>query len=209
MTKKKATQAKQTGAKRDEYGLTMKQRQFADLYRGGPNEVRGNAAACYQEVYPRASKASAETKGPAMVRNVQVSEYLALRAAEASEQSDITQERVLREVGRIALCDVRRVFDERGGLRHPHDWDDETAAAVSSVEVVTKVLPTPRDEPPEIEYVHKIRFWDKNSAAEKLMKHLGMFEADNRQKSPLDDLPRDVLALILSRLRGDGPGLDR
>jgi hypothetical protein len=30
----------------------------------------------------------------------------------------------------------------------------------------------------------KIKLWDKNAALEKLMKHLGLYETDNRQKAP-------------------------
>ena len=50
----------------------------------------------------------------------------------------------------------------------------------------------------------KIKFWDKNSALEKLFKHMGLFEADNRQKNPffgdLANLPLPLVQLIQQRL---------
>lgn len=49
------------------------------------------------------------------------------------------------------------------------ELDAETAAALASVEVVTRSIGDG-----EVEYVHKYRFWDKNSALEKLGKHLAM-----------------------------------
>jgi hypothetical protein len=50
--------------------------------------------------------------------------------------------------------------------------------------------------------IKKVRFWDKNSAIEKLMKHLGSFEKDNLQRAgALADLPRDELKMIEDKLR--------
>src|SRR3546814_2034996 len=55
------------------------------------------------------------------------------------------------------------------------DLDDDTAAAVASVEVVTKPGEVDADGKRTVEHAHKIKFWDKNSALEKIAKHLGMF----------------------------------
>ena len=38
--------------------------------------------------------------------------------------------------------------------------------------------------------------------ADLLAKHVGLYEADNKQKSPLDGLPRDVLKMVVDKLRG-------
>ena len=52
------------------------------------------------------------------------------------------------------------------------------AAALASVEVDEL-----REEGAVVGVTQKIKFWDKNSAIEKAMKHLGMFERDNAQKN--------------------------
>jgi phage terminase small subunit len=96
-----------------------------------------------------------------------------VKAGAARAEIDIA--RTLKEMVRLGTSDIRRLFDGNGALRPLHDLDDDTAAAIASVEVITKRLPGIGDDPPEIEYVHKIKMWDKNSALEKIGKHLGMF----------------------------------
>ncbi len=90
--------------------------------------------------------------------------------AEGADRAGITVARVLQEIGRLGFADLRKGFDNHGGLKRPQDWDDDFAASVASIEVVTKNL-----SEGEVEYVHKIKTWDKNSALEKLAKHLNMF----------------------------------
>jgi len=75
----------------------------------------------------------------------------------------------LREMVRIGHSDLRRAFDKDGRVKPPKDWDDDFAAAVSSVEATTTV----KDD--KAETVYKIKLGDKNSAIEKIAKHLGMF----------------------------------
>jgi len=108
----------------------------------------------------------------------------------SAEKAEATVERVLKELSRIGFSDIRKAFDENGNLLAPVEWDDDFAASIASIEVVTKVLPGEADEEQEpqghggslrrrrnakVEYVHKIKVWDKNSALEKIAKHLGMF----------------------------------
>lgn len=100
--------------------------------------------------------------------------YLQGRGAERAE---ISVEKVLREMARLAFSDPRALFTERGELRSIHDLDDDAAAAVASVEVVTRQLPRAKGEEVEVEYVHKVKMWDKNSALDKIARHLGMLDA--------------------------------
>lgn len=107
-----------------------------------------------------------------------------------ANRAEISVATVLREFGRIGFADIRKAFDENGNLLAPADWDDEFAASVSSIEVVTRSLPGEADDELDaqphggalarkrnarVEYVHKIKTWDKNSSLDKIGKHLGMF----------------------------------
>ena len=80
-------------------------------------------------------------------------------------------EDVLRELGKLALSDLRKLYNEEGGLLAVSDLPDDIAAAVSSVEVVT-TYPNGKDAPPE--YVKKYKLWDKNAALANLAKHFGL-----------------------------------
>lgn len=52
--------------------------------------------------------------------------------------ADITAERVMLELGRIAFRDARKAWDANGQLVPMHELDDDTAAALAGVEFETK-----------------------------------------------------------------------
>lgn len=129
-----------------------------------------------------------------MLSDPMVSERVQQLIAERSQRTEITADRVLREVARIGLSDVRRLFTKTGTMKPIHELDDDTAAAVASVEVMEEFSGRGEDRV-LVGHVKKIKLWDKNSAAEKLMKHLGLFEKDNAQGA---DALRSVLVEFVS-----------
>jgi phage terminase small subunit len=92
----------------------------------------------------------------------------------AAERVEITQAMVLAELAKIGFSDIRKLFGPGGALKRVEDLDDETAAFVSSVKVVTRRLPGGGEG--EVEHVAEIKQWDKLSALEKIGKHIGMFK---------------------------------
>lgn len=85
--------------------------------------------------------------------------------------------RMLVELARLALVDVRDLLNPvTGAPLPPGKWPDHAAAAVESV--TTKV-----------DGSITIKVASKSRSLETYMRHLGMFERDNRQKTdPLADL---------------------
>lgn len=126
------------------------------------------------------SKTSARHMACLMLQEPAIIERVQQLIAERSQRTEITADRVLREVARIGLSDVRRLFTKTGTMKPIHELDDDTAAAVASVEVMEEFSGRGEDRV-LVGHVKKIKLWDKNSAAEKLMKHLGLFEKDNGQ----------------------------
>lgn len=104
---------------------------------------------------------------------------------------------MIQEAARIGLLDPARLFDEKGNLLPINDIPAEVRAAIASIEVGEVEI-----DGEVTTRVKKIKLWDKNSALEKLMKHLGSFERDNQQKAGLfDAIPREKLAEIEGKLR--------
>lgn len=100
-------------------------------------------------------------------------------------RAEVSVERVLTELARIGFSDIRKVFTETGALKPVHEWDDDTAASIASVEVVTRPgADVDEDGNRSVEYVHKIKAWDKNSALEKLGKNLKMFIERHAHENP-------------------------
>src|SRR5690606_34339950 len=93
-----------------------------------------------------------------------------------ADKAEVSIARVLDEMRKLGFSDIRRAFTPGGSILSPEDWDDDFAAAVAAVEVVSRnTNEKDADGRTVIEHVHKIKMWDKNSALEKLAKHLGMF----------------------------------
>lgn len=105
---------------------------------------------------------------------------------EAQKRTEITLDRVLQEMAKVAFSDLRKVLGPEGVLLDPSEWDDETAGAIASLEVVTVPAGKDAEGNPTIERVHKIKAWDKMAALEKLGKHLGL--ADRSAEKQIDTL---------------------
>jgi len=131
------------------------------------------------EAYVEAGYAPNDGNASRLKGNEKVQARLAELTEAGALRAEVTVERVLSELARIGFSDLRRAFDADGRLRRPEEWDDETAAAISSVEVVTRPAGGG-----EVEYVHKLKLWDKNSALEKLGKHLKMFVDRTAHENP-------------------------
>lgn len=103
-----------------------------------------------------------------LMKNDEIAARIAELKERGAQRAEVSIERVLTELGRIGFSDLRKGFDENGNIKRVEDWSDDFAAAVASVEVITRSLGAG-----EVEHVHKLRLWDKNSALEKIAKHLG------------------------------------
>jgi hypothetical protein len=135
VTKKKA--GKKAPIKRkprlevDEYGLNHKEHEFADHWRGGVDEVRGNAKRSYMKVYPRASEKTAEVEGSKLLRLPKIDSYLRMKADDLSEKADINAEWVLNQAVKVhEMCmQVSPVLNRKGEQIYIETPDGEEVPA--------------------------------------------------------------------------------
>lgn len=100
---------------------------------------------------------------------------------------------LLEEGTRLAFADLRKLFHNDGRLKAPHELDDDTAKAIASFKRTDKKVG-------DVTYTtYEYKFWDKNSALERLYKHKGLFEVDNKQKGP------STLEALYERIVGTKP----
>lgn len=154
---------------------------FVEAYIGnGGNATEAAKAAGY-------SPKTAYSQGGRLLKRVEVAKAIAERRAELAETHGLTTDRILRECARIAFYDPRKLFKDDGSMKAVHELDDDTAAALASVEVeeITAGETT-------IGLTRKVKSWDKNAAIDKAMKHLGLFEQDNRQTRPVTIIANDL-----------------
>lgn len=144
-------------------GLNDKQHRFIEEYLIDLNATQAAIRAGYSE---KTSRSIAQR----LLTNVDIQNAISEAKKSRSKRTQITQDRVLQEFAKIGFSDIRNLFTEGGNLRPLSELDAETAAAISSVEVVTKNLGDG-----EVEYVHKIKMWDKVGSLTQMGRHLGMF----------------------------------
>ena len=167
--------------------LTAKQQRFVEEYLIDLNATQAATRAGYSEK-------TARSIGQENLTKPEVIEAITAAQAARSERTEIKVDRVVAELAAIGLSDPRRFFTATGELRAIHTLDDEAAAALASVEVVTK----PAGEG-AVEYVHKIKAWDKVSALDKLMRHLGGYAPEQHEHTGKDGGPIELSDLELGK----------
>jgi len=170
--------------------LNAKQSRFVQEYLIDLNATQAAIRAGY-------SKKTAHVIGAENLGKPKIAAAIADAQSQRSERTGITQDRVLAELAKIGFSDLRRVLSAGGGLLDPQSWDDDTAGAIGSLEVVTRPgSDVDENGNREIEYVHKIKAWDKLSALEKLGKHLGMFQGQEGSVDNVADALRDIASKL-------------
>ena len=148
-----------------------------EMIKNGGNATQAAIVAGYSAKSAKVTGSQLLTD-PNIAAQIEAARSVAVSKAEAI--TGVSIERTLRECGRIAYADPRKLFGPDGNPIPIPDLDDDLAAAVASIEHVEEF--TGRGADRELTgYTKKIKLWDKNSAIEKAMKHLGLFEKDHRQ----------------------------
>jgi phage terminase small subunit len=120
--------------------------------------------------------------------------YIDKEIAERSKRTGINQDRVIRELARIAFVNANDVINIDEATLKDNATEDDTAA-IASVKV--KTIPTKDGEGVERE----IKLTDKLKALELLGKHLGMFK-DKVELSVLD-AEKNKLDSIINQFKDD------
>lgn len=81
------------------------------------------------------SEKTAGSQGFDLLKKPEIAARIGELTKRTLQQADITAERVMLELARLAFADERKLWDENGNLKPPHELDDDTAAAVSSMEM--------------------------------------------------------------------------
>jgi len=122
------------------------------------------------------SAKTAGVTGAKLLKDSRVSLEVSKRRSQIILDHELSTDRTIREVSRLAFSDPRNIMHTDGRIKMLHELDAATAAAVASFEV---------DEKGVIKY----KFWDKNSALDKAAKVQGLYEKDNAQTAdPLREL---------------------
>ncbi len=152
-------------------GLRPKQQRFVLEYLVDLNATQAALRAGY-------SKNTAVKQASRLLGIVGIQTAISERQAEMAEKLKITAERVAQEYSVVAFLDYRIFFDKEGNLIPVHQLTDGAAAALAGLETVMVGAGD------EVNFVKKIKTYNKLKALGDLAKHLGFFEKNNEQKQP-------------------------
>ena len=212
VTKPSAASSAHAGAKAT---LTPKQQRFVDEYLTDLNATQAAVRAGY-------SARSASEQGYDNLRKPQIQAAIAAARTSQCERVDIDADRVVREAWLIATADARELV-EVWVQACPHCWTGEPSAepatdrapdpactecfgdgkaqvVMHDVRTVSPAAAALYAGAKQTRYGIEIQMHSKLDAMEKLAKHLGLYEKDNRQKA-------DPLTSLLHTIaKGNGNG---
>ena len=190
MTKKSAKKKTAKNTARKAAKLNDKQLRFIEEYLVDLNATQAAIRAGYSE-------RSAYSQGERLLKHDEVLAEINKRKARLSERCDVKAADVIRQLSRSALSDPRKLVNEDGSPKGLHELPDDIAMAIQGVDVVTI-----GNSAVDRGQVLKYRMADKNSAADKLMKHLGLYEKDNSQKTLADATDDEIKEAIRRKIAG-------
>lgn len=163
---------------------------FCREYVGGRNGALAAEAAGFS---PRGARARACE----ILKRPDVQKRIAELDTKLLKKADITAERVMMELGRLAFADVRGLYDDDGNLRGVHELDDDVAATVAGIEVdVTKG----RDGAPDTQTV-KVKRYEKAAALRVLAQHFKIVGNDLDQAAEAAVAVAEKMARARERLK--------
>ena len=175
--------------------MTEKQKIFADEYL-----IDLNATRAYRVAYPSVKKDEvAAVNGSKLLRNTKVQEYISERMQERQQRTEVTQDRVIKELAAIAFARATDYVEIRSNgvcgtvvIKPTADLSDEQVRAIAGIKEGANGI--------------EIKLNDKEKALELLGRHLGMWNDKLDIKTPaIDDSIKEMEAYF-EQLKAGGSG---
>ena len=116
------------------------------------------------------SEKTAYSQGQRLLKHAEIQKRIEQLRAESVERLELTRDEVIAQYRRLGFSDPRKLYDAYGQIKPIHELDDDTAAAVQSIEVEMRQVDG-LDEPPVP--VLKVRMADRKGALDSIMKAQG------------------------------------
>lgn len=148
--------------------LNPKQRAFCLQYLVDFNATQSAIRAGY-------SKKTAYSIGWELLKKPEIQDFINKTKERTSNKLEITRERTMREIGRIAFQDSKQFFDSEGNILPIHEMSDDAAACIAGFEVEELFDNLMSKIKVRTGTLKKLRRYDKTKALEMLAKHFNIF----------------------------------
>lgn len=168
--------------------MTKNQKIFVDEYL-----IDLNATRAYKTAYPNIKNDNtAAVNGSKILRNTKVKEEIEKRMKEREKRTEITQDKVIKELANLAFTDRTDIVTITSGRVIIQDFDDltpEQRACIAGVK--------------ETKFGIEVSFYGKEKALEMLGRHLGMFndkmeiKGEIKTNNPFSNLTTEELKKVI------------
>jgi len=166
--------------------LTDKQRLFIAEYLIDLNATQAAIRAGYSED-------SARQIGTENLSKPSIAEEIDRRLKRRADKLEITAEKVLQELAKMAFVDPRKFYNLDGSLKHPTELDDETAMSLAGMDIEEAYEHFGKGQAKATGVIKKIKLADKGQNLERLGRHLKLF-TDKVEHSADDSLAAAISA---------------
>lgn len=133
-----------------------------------------------------------------MLQDPRVKAEIKRRLAPTLKRLEITKERVLEEIARVAFFDPRKFYREDGSLKAVTELDDDTAAALAGMDIEEAYEHFSKGQAKPVGQIKKIKLADKLRALELSARYLKLLT----DRVELDVTDKIVERLAAARRRG-------
>lgn len=130
-----------------------------------------------QEAAKRAgySEKSAHVTASRLLKNAKVQALIAQLTEKKFVKLDISAERILQELARLAFVDIRNLFDADGGLKPVAELDEDTARAIAGIDHEKLFEHFGKGQAKHVGTTAKIKLADKTRALQLLGQYQKLF----------------------------------
>lgn len=152
-----------------------------------------NATRAYRSAFPAVSYNAAKTEASKLLTKPYIKARISEMELERARRLEITPERVLSEIAKLAFYDPRSFFHDDGRMKNISECEPDHAAVIGGIEIIKK---NAGDGSGGTTVTTKIKLPDKTRNLELLARYLKMF-------SETTPAPEKALAPILQAVLDD------
>ena len=158
--------------------LTLKQTKFVSFYlANGLNATKAAKSAGY-------SAKTAASIGEENLRKPEIARAIAAKTQKHLTKLDISAERTLNEIGRVAFFDPLKLFEDDGSVKRLQDIDSDTRACIAGFEV-TEIFGGDGEQKHAFGLVKKLKLADKLTALDKLARYHSLYKDKEDESRPV------------------------
>jgi phage terminase small subunit len=142
----------------------------------------------YAAIRAGCSGRSASSTGSEWLKMPKIQARIAELRAAASVKTGVSLERTLEQLGKMAYVDPAEMYNEAGELKPISEMPAHVRAAIVGIEQEEIDVAGQT-----IGRVKKIKLAPREKAVDMIMKHLGGYAEDNKQKAPVFEIIVDIV----------------